>query len=60
MSAGAIGCSIAGAGPTVFAWCLQEHAPAVRAAMVLEFSHHGLQADHWSIAIEPSGARVVG
>ena len=60
MSAGAIGCSIAGAGPTVFAWCLQEHAPAVRAAMVLEFSHHGLQADHWSIAIEPSGARVIG
>jgi hypothetical protein len=44
----------------VFAWCLQEHAPAVRAAMVLEFSHHGLQADHWSIAIEPSGARVIG
>ena len=60
MSAGAIGCSIAGAGPTVFAWCLQEHAPVVRAAMVLEFSHHGLQADHWSIAIEPSGARVIG
>jgi homoserine kinase len=60
MSAGALGCSIAGAGPTVFAWCLKEHAPAVRAAMVLEFSHHGLQADHWSIAIEPSGARVIG
>jgi len=60
MSAGALGCSIAGAGPTVFAWCLQEHAPAVRAAMVLQFSHHGLQADHWTIAIEPSGARVIG
>jgi len=28
--------------------------------MVLQFSHHGLQADHWTIAIEPSGARVIG
>jgi homoserine kinase len=60
MTAGALGCSIAGAGPTVFAWCLQEHAPAVAAAMVLEFSHHRLQADQWTIAIGPSGARVIG
>jgi homoserine kinase len=60
LAAGAIGCSISGAGPTVFAWCLQEHAAAVRAAMVLEFSNHGLQADHWVGAIESSGARVLG
>jgi homoserine kinase len=59
LSARAIGCSISGAGPTVFAWCLEEHAPAVRAAMVLEFSNHGLQTDHWITAVEPSGARVV-
>jgi hypothetical protein len=26
LSAGAIGCSISGAGPTVFAWCLEQHA----------------------------------
>lgn len=60
LSARAIGCSISGAGPTVFAWCLQEHAPAVREAMVLEFLKHGLQADHWIIAVEPCGARVIG
>jgi homoserine kinase len=60
LAARAIGCSISGAGPTVFAWCLEEHASAVRAAMVLEFSNHGLQADHWIIAVEPSGARVIG
>jgi len=59
LAAGAIGCSISGAGPTVFAWCLEEHAPAVREAMVLEFSKHGLKADHWITAVEPSGARVV-
>ena len=60
LAARAIGCSISGAGPTVFAWCLEEHAPAVRAAMVLEFAKHGLQTDHWTIAVEPIGARVVG
>jgi homoserine kinase len=60
LAAGAIGCSISGAGPTVFAWCLEEHAPAVREAMVLEFSKHDLKADHWITAIEPSGARVIG
>jgi len=59
LSAGALGCSISGAGPTVFAWCLQEHASAVRAAMVSEFANYGLQADDWVIAIEPSGARVI-
>ncbi len=60
LAARAIGCSISGAGPTVFAWCLEEHAPAVREAMVLEFARHGLQADHWTISIEPFGARVIG
>ncbi|HEY4881830.1 MAG TPA: homoserine kinase [Steroidobacteraceae bacterium] len=60
LSAGALGCSISGAGPTVFAWCLQEHAQAVREAMVREFSAHDLQSDHWVIAVEASGARVIG
>ena len=59
MSAGALGCSISGAGPTLFAWCLDSHALAVREAMVVEFTHHGLKSDHWSTALEPVGARVV-
>ena len=60
LSAGALGCSISGAGPTVFAWCLEQHAQAVAKAMVLEFSQHQLQTDHWIIAVEASGARVIG
>ena len=32
MAAGALGCSISGAGPTVFAWALDEHAAAVLAS----------------------------
>ena len=59
IAAGALGCSISGAGPTVFAWCLEPHALAVRAAMVLEFSHHELQCDHWTTAVEPTGAHVL-
>ena len=59
MSAGALGCSISGAGPTVFAWCVESHVLAVREALVVEFSHHDLQCDHWTTALEPVGARVV-
>ena len=59
MSAGALGCSIAGAGPTVFAWCLHGHALAVREAMVVEFSRRELNCDHWTTTVEPNGARVL-
>jgi len=59
MSAGALGCSISGAGPTVFAWSLENHAFAVREAMVVEFSRHKLQCDHWTTKVEPAGARVL-
>ncbi len=59
ISAGALGCSISGAGPTLFAWCLESHALAVREAMVVEFSHHGLASDHWTTPIEALGARVI-
>ncbi len=58
ISAGALGCSISGAGPTVFAWCLEPHAIAVREALVVEFLHHGQKSDHWITAVEPVGARV--
>lgn len=59
LAAGALGCSISGAGPTTFAWCLESHAAAVSAAMIAQFSRHGLQADHWITAIAPTGARVL-
>jgi homoserine kinase len=59
ISAGALGCSISGAGPTIFAWCLESHALAVREAIVMQFTHHGLESDHWISLIEPTGAHVV-
>ena len=59
LAAGALGCSISGAGPTVFAWCLEREAEAVCAAMVAAFSRHGLGSDHWVSSVLPTGARVI-
>jgi len=60
MAAGAIGCSISGAGPTVFAWTETGEAEAVRAGMVDAFQRHGLATDAWVSTIDRSGARIVG
>ena len=59
MSAGALGCSISGAGPTIFAWAEIQQAEAVRGAMVAAFTEHGLQSDCWISSLENYGARVV-
>ncbi len=59
MSAGALGCSISGAGPTIFAWVEIQYAEAVRGAMVAAFVRHGLQSDGWISSLENYGARVV-
>jgi homoserine kinase len=59
VSAGALGCSISGAGPTMFAWCIEAHALAVREALVVEFLRHGLKSDYWVSSIESVGAHLV-
>jgi homoserine kinase len=59
LGAGALGCSISGAGPTVFAWCEVDKAEAIRTAMVGAFAEHKLSSDAWISAIEPTGARLI-
>jgi homoserine kinase len=59
MDRGALGCSISGAGPSVFAWCEAHNAEGARDAMVRAFAGHGLASDHWITSIEPRGARIV-
>lgn len=59
LSAGALGCSISGAGPTMFAWALAADAAGVREAMVSEFARHGVETDHWVVPVESDGARIV-
>jgi homoserine kinase len=60
LAAGAIGCSISGAGPTVFAWAEVGDAESVRLEMVAAFRKHGLETDSWVSDIGRDGARVVG
>lgn len=60
IQAGALGGSISGAGPTVFAWAEEPVAESVRAAMVAAFASHGLASDSWVSAIDRDGARLVG
>ncbi len=57
--AGAIGCSISGAGPTVFAWAEVGDAENARLGMVSAFRKHGLETDSWVSDIGREGARVV-
>jgi homoserine kinase len=59
VEAGALGCSISGAGPTVFAWAEANDAERVRCGMVGAFRNHGLDSDSWVSAIDRQGARVV-
>jgi homoserine kinase len=58
MDRGALGCSISGAGPSVFAWCEEAQASAIAAAMAQAFAGEGLESDQWVAAIEAVGARV--
>ena len=59
LSNGAMGCSISGAGPTVFAWCEVQDAERIRDAMVAGFRAHRLESDAWISTLDPTGARVI-
>jgi homoserine kinase len=60
MQAGALGCSISGAGPSMFAWAEAQHAAAVRDAMRTEFARVGLAIDDWIVGLQSAGARLLG
>jgi homoserine kinase len=59
MSRGALGCSISGAGPTMFAWAEAAKADEVRTAMVEAFHREGVTCDAWVTRIDPVGAALV-
>lgn len=59
LAQGALGCSISGAGPSMFAWAMAPHAEAVRTAMIAEFARNGIEVDQWITAVQSAGARVV-
>jgi len=59
MEAGALGCSISGAGPSMFAWAPEAAAAAVLAAMRSAFGRHALATDEWVVAVRSAGARLI-
>jgi homoserine kinase len=59
LHAGALGCSISGAGPTMFAWAPSASATGVLEAMRREFVRQSVQIDEWIVEIQSQGARVV-
>jgi len=59
LAAGALGCTISGAGPTMFAWALENDAQNVRSAMVSAFGAASMKVDHWVVPIKTSGAYVL-
>lgn len=59
LAQGALGCSISGAGPSMFAWVMAAQAESVRGAMVDEFARNGVEVDHWITAVQSAGARIV-
>jgi homoserine kinase len=58
---GALGASISGSGPSVFAWVTSDEAAAtVRDAMVQAFRSHGItEVDSWISAVSQQGARII-
>lgn len=58
LDAGALGCSISGAGPSMFAWAVTERAPAVLAAMGAQLERAGIARDEWMVEVDSAGARL--
>lgn len=57
---GALGCSISGSGPSVFAWVENEEiGEQVRDAMVAAFSHAKVESTAWISPVSCDGAKVV-
>ncbi|MBW4050035.1 MAG: homoserine kinase [Proteobacteria bacterium] len=59
MQAGALGCSLSGAGPTLFAWALAPDAHGVLEAMRREFAAACFSIDEWLVDISGDGARLI-
>lgn len=57
---GALGASISGGGPSVFAWCTRERAEPIALSMEQAFRAGGIDCDAWISPVAAPAARVVG
>ncbi|NNM19911.1 MAG: homoserine kinase [Gammaproteobacteria bacterium] len=58
LDAGALGCSLSGSGPSMFAWTADADGDHVAAAMQAAFAAHGLASDCWLSPLDAPGAHV--
>ncbi len=58
LDSGALGCSLSGSGPSLFAWVEAERAQSVADAMCAAFENCGMGCDYWISPIDAPGARV--
>jgi homoserine kinase len=60
LGAGALGCSLSGSGPSVFAWVASAaSAEAVKSAVRTTFAARSIESDAWVSVVGAPGARVV-
>ncbi len=59
LAAGALGASISGGGPSVFAWCTTADAAGIAAAMSTAFAQHSIGCDVFLSPVAGPAARVV-
>jgi homoserine kinase len=60
LRAGALGCSISGSGPSVFALCrTQDEAGRTGSAMAAAWNAAGVDSDVWVSALSQEGARII-
>lgn len=58
-AAGALGCSLSGSGPSVFAVAAEEDAAAIRSELVAGFAEVGVACDAWTCGLDLQGARLL-
>lgn len=58
LQAGALGSSLSGSGPSMFAWCLSDQAETVRTSMVEALAETGTKCSSWISPVDAPGARV--
>ena len=59
LSAGALGASISGGGPSIFAWCTPDKAPGIASAMSEAFRRRAIGCDVFLSPVAGPAARVV-
>jgi homoserine kinase len=59
LEAGALGASISGGGPSIFAWCMAEVGPVVAEAMERAFRRASIESEVWISPVSGPAARVL-